>query len=111
MSETYLYSLMSSGLGILIVFIALVVLSVLMVLLKRFFGTKEERPEEDTRITPTAPQVESEGEDLEWITAAVAAYIIKEGETLGAPSAESWQPGTEERTDPWVATPVLRTRV
>lgn len=113
MTETYLYSLLSSGLGILIVFAALIILSALMVVLKRIF----DRQKEETSVEPARKPYEGErtvqtqDEDLDWLTAAVAAYMVMETEALNAPRAEQWLPRQDERTDPWVSVPGLRKNV
>lgn len=113
MTETYQYSLLSSGLGILIVFLALVALSVMMVLLKKFFEPrrKAEAENEPTAAETHEESLRQEAEEVEWLQAAVAAYMILEAEASGAPSAAEWQPGNGERTDPWAGAPVLRRQV
>ena len=110
--ETYQYSLLSSGLGIMIVFLALIALSVMMVLLKRVFGARKVKRAEVPVEESSAPVVQQDdAEELDWLSAAVVAYLIEEAEALEAPSASGWTPAADERTDPWVSVPRLRTNV
>jgi len=109
--EAYTYSILSSVLGILIVFIALIVLSVMMVVLKRAFDRNKVKAESAEQDKPKDGMVVQKEEELDWLTAAVTAYMVLEQEASGAPSAENWNPGGDERIDPWVSTPVLRTHV
>ncbi|MBN2051234.1 MAG: OadG family protein [Spirochaetales bacterium] len=110
--ESMSYSLLSSVLGILIVFIALIALSAMMVLLKMVFdASKRVKTAEVQTAAPAAAAKSDDTEELDWLGAAAAIYLLEEEEALGAPSAAGWLPGPDVKTDPWAAAPILRTYV
>ena len=124
MQEQFSYSLMASGLGILIVFCLLVLLSGLMVLIKKLSDEKEPKKKEVKTPVKTpakaaaAPAVQSslplpvlvaaaaEGFSgaggPNWLIAAIAAYFASENDYSDAPSAKAWA-ATYQKYDPWVA--------
>ena len=108
--EAYSYTVLSSFLGITIVFVFLAFLSVFMVLIKKLFDDKST----ETEIAVAAAAAVSSGKGSEvlneadetgWITAAVAVYLEEEDSPR---SALSWVPGEKEKSDPWVVTPRVR---
>ncbi|MDC7227059.1 MAG: OadG family protein [Spirochaetales bacterium] len=118
MQEQFSYSLMASGLGILIVFTILVLLSVLMIIIRRLSDEKTEKPVTSTQPTAvqTAPQSSlplpvmvaaategmTMGGNADWLIAAVAAYFAIEENDAAGPSAAAWA-STYVKYDPWVA--------
>lgn len=121
MQEQFSYSLMASGLGILIVFSILVLLSVLMMLI-RFFsdndGSKKAAPAKAVKSKkagavsdlplPVLAAVAAEAfgagtNSPDWVGAAVAAYLASEDDDAVTPRASSWSAGRTEKYDPWVA--------
>lgn len=128
MQEQFSYSLMASALGILIVFAILVLLSGLMILIKRL---SDDRPEKKSAKSTEGPAVAqtisqapaqpalplpvlvaaaAEGAAMantgtDWLIAAVAAFFASEDEgagLAGQPSASAWA-STYVSYDPWVA--------
>ncbi len=107
MIERFSYSVFSTVLGMAVVFMALAVLSLLMVALKRAFGRTGARaraagkPPAGGQAAATPPR---------WLPAAVAAYLaLLEAERypLGGGSAEVWKPDITHY-DPWLAGPPNR---
>ena len=101
--EAYSYTVLSAILGILIVFAFLGFLCVFMVLIKRLFDDKPAKTE--ISVAPAASgkaEKSSAAADVDWITAAVAAYLEEEDSPR---SALAWQYAVNEKSDPWVATP------
>lgn len=124
MQEQFSYSLMASALGILIVFTILVLLSGLMILIRKL---SDDRPEKKVKSAPA--QTFSKSTELstsqnalplpvlvaaaaegmstvytgtDWLIAAVAAYFASEDDNASGPSAAAWT-STYIKYDPWVA--------
>ena len=105
--EAYSYTVLSAILGIVIVFAFLGFLCVFMVLIKRLFDDKSVKAGTDIKAAAVAgaaaAAADAAGQDTDWITAAVAAYLEEED---GSPkSALAWLPAENEKMDPWVSTP------
>ncbi len=101
--EEYVYSVFTTFLGMSIVFMFLGFLSWLMVFLKKFFSDKNDV--QSTSVTEketTTTEVVEEEKKLDWLIAAVAAYLSAEEEELFPHSAKGWQPVANEKYDPWV---------
>jgi sodium pump decarboxylase gamma subunit len=103
--ELYSYSLLTTVLGMLVVFLSLSALCVMMVVLKRFFsgeGKKGRRSEKADNRKAKAEKVEQpeapQGIPV-WVHAAVAAYLSEEQEP-GRPSADPWE-AVVNQYDPW----------
>jgi Na+-transporting methylmalonyl-CoA/oxaloacetate decarboxylase gamma subunit len=112
--EIYSYSLFTTVLGMLVVFLSLSALSVMMVVLKRFFSGEEKkgstgRPEKaktgkaETRKAKTGKveQPASAQQMPGWVPAAVAAYLAEEQEP-DRPSADPWN-AVVNHYDPWIS--------
>ena len=106
--EVYSYSLFTTVLGMLVVFLSLSALSVMMVVLKRIFsseGTKAGGPSSDraaTRKTKagSSRQPAAAGQVPDWVPVAVAAYLT-EVEEPDRPSADPWN-AVVNQYDPWI---------
>ena len=106
--EVYSYSLFTTVLGMLVVFLSLSALSVMMVVLKRFFsaeGKKTGRPRSETAATRRAKPGSSERPETteqmpDWVPVAVAAYLA-EVEEPDRPSADPWN-AVVNQYDPWI---------
>jgi hypothetical protein len=106
--EVYSYSLFTTVLGMLVVFLSLTALSLMMVVLKRIFsadtgagGRGSEgvivRREKAARLEqPTAAQ-----QLPEWLPMAVAVYLTLEEEPE-RPSADPWN-AVVNQYDPWIS--------
>lgn len=89
--ESYTYSVFVTVLGMVIVFSFLTFLSLMMIALKKSFKEKKEA------IQPVVVN-----KDIDWIKAAVSAFLAYESAELNAPSAHLWQPQVREEYDPWL---------
>jgi hypothetical protein len=109
--EVYSYSLFTTVLGMLVVFLSLSMLSVMMVALKGIFsGKKKDRPGRRPG-KPPGPEAAGRGEAKRqpseepqsppWLPAAVAAYLAGEQET-DRPTAEPWN-AVVNHYDPWIS--------
>ncbi len=108
--QAYSYTVLSSIIGMGIVFAFLGFLSLLMVFIKRVFDS----PASPANAVKTKPAdavananeagrgSENSAEDNMWIIAAVAAFL--EDEDMPK-SAMAWQPAESEKHDPWVSVP------
>jgi Na+-transporting methylmalonyl-CoA/oxaloacetate decarboxylase gamma subunit len=109
--ELYSYSLFTTVLGMLVVFLSLSALSVMMVVLKRVFSgegkagsrrgpvkTKTQKAKAGTGEQPEIAQ-----QAPEWLSVAIAAYLAEESETKSErPSADPWN-AVVNHYDPWVS--------
>jgi Na+-transporting methylmalonyl-CoA/oxaloacetate decarboxylase gamma subunit len=112
--EAYSYTVFTTVLGMLVVFLSLSLLSVMMVALKGIFSKKkadgrrqEKRPgprtgEGEQRKPPQEPP------SAPWLAAAVAAYLAAEQET-DRPTAEPWN-AVFNHYDPWISGGVFSKR-
>jgi Na+-transporting methylmalonyl-CoA/oxaloacetate decarboxylase gamma subunit len=107
--EVYSYSLFTTVLGMLVVFLSLSALSVMMVVLKRFFSGEEkkggtrrsEKAETGKAKTGKVEQPASAQQIPGWVPAAVAAYLAEEREP-DRPTADSWN-AVVNHYDPWIS--------
>ena len=124
MQEQFSYSLMASALGILIVFSILVLLSGVMILIRKLSDAEPKKKEDATQkpvsvaaVTQAAVQPQlplpvmvaaaveglSGGTAANWLPAAVAAFFALEDDDASGPSATSWAASKYNKYDPWVA--------
>ena len=89
--ESYIYSVFVTVLGMVIVFSFLTFLSLMMIALNKSFKEKTE-----TIIQPVVVN-----EDIDWLKAAVSAFLAYESEEMNTPSAHLWQPQAREEYDRW----------
>jgi Na+-transporting methylmalonyl-CoA/oxaloacetate decarboxylase gamma subunit len=107
--EVYTYSLFTTVLGMLVVFLSLSALSVMMVVLKRVFSAEEkrsgsQRSEKAETGKAKAGKLEQpvSGQQIPgWVPVAVAAYLTAEQEP-DRPSADPWN-AVVNQYDPWVS--------
>jgi len=89
--ESYTYSVFVTVLGMVIVFSFLTFLSLMMIALKKSFKAKREA------IQPAVVN-----NDIDWLKAAVSAFLAYESVELNTPTAYLWQPQAREEYDPWL---------
>lgn len=89
--ESYIYSVFVTVLGMVIVFSFLTFLSLMMIALKKSFKEKKEA------IQPAVVD-----KDIDWIKAAVSAFLAYESAELNTHTAYLWQPQAREEYDPWL---------
>ncbi len=101
--EDYMFSVFTTILGMTIVFLFLGFLSYLMVFLKKVFKEDSEKKQtEEVQAEIETKEKVDEEKKLDWLIAAVAAYLSAEEEELFPHSAKGWQPIANEKYDPWV---------
>jgi hypothetical protein len=101
--EIYSYSLFTTVLGMLVVFLSLATLSVMMVVLKAAFASTEKRDGRNGRrkAAVRGRQVqEPVREPPPWLMAAAAAYLAEEQGEPDRPTAEPWN-AEVNHYDPW----------
>ena len=124
MQEQFSYSLLASGLGILIVFLILVLLSVLMVIIRKVSedkSAKEKAPEKASFEKQPQPAAQPSALPIPvivaaataamavssrskgWIPAAVSAFLASEEDEAVTPKAGLWRAGRRSGFDPWVS--------
>ncbi len=122
MQELFSYSLMTSGLGILIVFLILVLLSGLMILIRKFSDIDTgKKPAATAAVTATettaasgsiplpvlvavaAAEAIPDSNSSRWLPAAVSAYIAALEDDSVRPKALNWATGGTAKYDPWVS--------
>jgi sodium pump decarboxylase gamma subunit len=109
--EVYSYSLFTTVLGMLVVFLSLSALSVMMVVLKRIFsGEKKKQVSRSSKKAETrkakagtGAQPEPDQQVPDWLPVAVAAYLAGEQEPEPErPSADPWN-AVVNHYDPWIS--------
>jgi Na+-transporting methylmalonyl-CoA/oxaloacetate decarboxylase gamma subunit len=106
--ETMEYAVLTTVVGITIVFSILVILSLLMVLIKKVFDEKEAKPAGKAAAPAAVKTVSTEAGLPAWLSLAVAAFEALEAEDLAPNTAASWTPSEAEKTNAWLAQAVLR---
>ncbi|MDC7125160.1 MAG: hypothetical protein PQJ46_06315 [Spirochaetales bacterium] len=122
MQEQFIYSLMASGLGILIVFLILTLLCGLMILIRKLSDTDQTQSQVQKPSIPaqaatpaikhatTPPSIPlpvlvaaatagTASGSIEWLGAAVAAYLATDEIDGGS----AWSSDINSKYDPWVA--------
>jgi len=92
--ESYLYTIFSAIIGMIIVFTFLGFLSGLMDIMKRIFKNKKEGIEEI--------KVKNEIEKPEWVLAAVSIYLMLEENKKYKNTANAWKIDTNKLFTPWI---------
>jgi hypothetical protein len=104
--ETYLFTVYTMLIGMFIVFLAMIVFSVIMVVLKAVARGRSSAGPRNAAAKPGtsgATSGQGDGRPLPaWAMVAVAAYLTAEGESREGPSAEAWRPEVNQY-DPWLA--------
>lgn len=122
MQEEFIYSVMTSVLGITIVFTLLVFLSLLMVLIKKFAdgdtakgaapkAAKASSAKKSGSRTGkglplpviVAAATATMADNAKWLSAAVSAFLAAEEDEQNAPKASGWSSAGAAKYDPWVA--------
>lgn len=100
--EVFSFSLVTTILGMLVVFLSLTALSAMMVVLKGVFTEGGETGKRTkTKKTQLRRETGSSEEPPVWVPAAVAAYLAEEQEP-DRPTADPWNAVTNQY-DPWIA--------
>ena len=94
--EVFSYTLVSTVVGLFVVFSFLAILAIVMVLLGKWDMAKAAKKD--------APKAES----MDWLIAAVAAFVAQDEEPV---SAEAWTPSDILRESPWAKAPRVSKRL
>jgi len=97
--ESYIYTIFSAIIGMLIVFLFLGFLSLTMAILKAIFKEKN-RNIEKRKIVNKDIKV-SDNKKPEWLIAAISSYFAIEEEELYPYSGDTWKASSSEKLNPW----------
>jgi sodium pump decarboxylase gamma subunit len=99
-TETMIYSVFATLLGMAVVFGFLAFLSLLMGVLKRTF--KEPGATAPAKAAPAPAAAAKRKGSAGWLIAAVAAFLAIEEEEYFPYSAEVWKSSPADRVNPWI---------
>jgi len=108
--EVFSYTLVSTVIGLLVVFSFLAFLAVVMVILGKWDMAKAAKAEK--KAASAAPKADNAAapeaaESMDWLIAAVAAFVAQDEEPV---SAEAWTP-SEYLNNPWAKAPRVSKRL
>lgn len=108
--EVFSYTLVSTVVGLFVVFSFLAILAIVMVILGKWDmakAAKKEAPK--AAAAPAAAAAEApKAESMDWLIAAVAAFVAQDEEPV---SAEAWTPSDILRESPWAKAPRVSKRL
>ena len=108
--EVFSYTLVSTVVGLFVVFSFLAILAIVMVFLGKWDmakAAKKEAPK--AAAAPAAAAAEApKAESMDWLIAAVAAFVAQDEEPV---SAEAWTPSDILRESPWAKAPSVSKRL
>ena len=107
--EVFSYTLVSTVVGLFVVFSFLAFLAIVMVVLGKWDiarAAKKAAPKAAT--APAAAAEAPKAESMDWLIAAVAAFVAQDEEPV---SAEAWTPSDILRESPWAKAPRVSKRL
>ncbi len=108
--EVFSYTLVSTVVGLFVVFAFLAILAIVMVILGKWDmakAAKKDAPK--AAAAPAAAAAEApKAESMDWLIAAVAAFVAQDEEPV---SAEAWTPSDILRESPWAKAPRVSKRL
>ena len=108
--EVFSYTLVSTVVGLFVVFSFLAILAIVMVILGKWDmakAAKKEAPK--AAAAPASAAAEApKAESMDWLIAAVAAFVAQDEEPV---SAEAWTPSDILRESPWAKAPRVSKRL
>ena len=108
--EVFSYTLVSTVVGLFVVFSFLAILAIVMVILGKWDmakAAKKEAPK--AAAAPAAAAAEApKAESMDWLIAAVAAFVAQDEEPV---SAEAWTPSDILKESPWAKAPRVSKRL
>ncbi len=108
--EVFSYTLVSTVVGLFVVFSFLAILAIVMVFLGKWDmakAAKKDAPK--AAAAPAAAAAEApKAESMDWLIAAVAAFVAQDEEPV---SAEAWTPSDILRESPWAKAPRVSKRL
>lgn len=108
--EAFSYTIVTTCIGVPLVFIFLAFLAIIMVGLGKWDAAKAAKaaPKAAAPAAETAAPAAAKAESTDWIIAAVAAYVAQDEEPV---SAEAWTPSDILSNSPWAKTPRVSKRL
>lgn len=107
--EVFSYTLVSTVVGLFVVFSFLAILAIVMVILGKWDIAKSKKAA--PKAAAAAPDAQAEApkaESMDWLIAAVAAFVAQDEEPV---SAEAWTPSDILRESPWAKAPRVSKRL
>ncbi|MBR4375609.1 MAG: OadG family protein [Spirochaetia bacterium] len=107
--EVFSYTLVSTVVGLFVVFSFLAILAIVMVILGKWDIAKSKKAAPKAAAAAPAAQAEApKAESMDWLIAAVAAFVAQDEEPV---SAEAWTPSDILRESPWAKAPRVSKRL
>ena len=108
--EVFSYTLVSTVVGLFVVFSFLAILAIVMVILGKWDIAKSKKaaPKAAAAAAPAAQAEAPKAESMDWLIAAVAAFVAQDEEPV---SAEAWTPSDILRESPWAKAPRVSKRL
>lgn len=107
--EVFSYTLVSTVVGLFVVFSFLAILAIVMVILGKWDIAKSKKAAPKAAAAAPASQAEApKAESMDWLIAAVAAFVAQDEEPV---SAEAWTPSDILRESPWAKAPRVSKRL
>ena len=109
--EVFSYTLVSTVVGLFVVFSFLAILAIVMVILGKWDmakAAKKDAPKAAAAPAAAAAAEATKAESMDWLIAAVAAFVAQDEEPV---SAEAWTPSDILRESPWAKAPRVSKRL
>ena len=107
--EVFSYTLVSTVVGLFVVFSFLAILAIVMVVLGKWDIAKSKKAAPKAAAAAPAAAAEApKAESMDWLIAAVAAFVAQDEEPV---SAEAWTPSDILRESPWAKAPRVSKRL
>ena len=110
--EVFSYTLVSTVVGLFVVFSFLAILAIVMVILGKWDIAKSSKAaKKDAPKAAAAPAAAADApkaENMDWLIAAVAAFVAQDEEPV---SAEAWTPSEILSESPWAKAPRVSKRL
>ena len=109
--EVFSYTLVSTVVGLFVGFSFLAILAIVMVILGKWDmakAAKKDAPKAAAAPAAAAAAEAPKAESMDWLIAAVAAFVAQDEEPV---SAEAWTPSDILRESPWAKAPRVSKRL
>jgi sodium pump decarboxylase gamma subunit len=107
--EVFSYTLVSTVVGLFVVFSFLAILAIVMVILGKWdIAKSNKKAAPKAAAAPAAAAEAPKAENMDWLIAAVAAFVAQDEEPV---SAEAWTPSDILRESPWAKAPRVSKRL
>ena len=109
--EVFSYTLVSTVVGLFVVFSFLAILAIVTVILGKWDmakAAKKDAPKAAAAPAAAAAAAAPKAESMDWLIAAVAAFVAQDEEPV---SAEAWTPSDILKESPWAKAPRVSKRL